>query len=174
MRREKTGYGPFHREREREREIEREIEIERERASGRESAASPPRYSKLAAHPGVELRANLKSISHKCHLFEVSFIWELTKDTVHLPLGCLKGGSPPRNSSPSRHCRSVRAGCRANMAHIRQSRPYSGLDLQVKATNKTTKARLPALAFRQKSKLSPSRSEQSRRLTSPTQPPSSP
>jgi len=38
------------------------------------------------------LRANLKSISHRCHLFEVAFVWELTKETIHLPLGCLKGG----------------------------------------------------------------------------------
>jgi len=30
-------------------------------------------------HPGVELRANLKSISHRCYLFEVAFAWELTK-----------------------------------------------------------------------------------------------
>jgi len=35
------------------------------------------------------LRANLKSISH---LFEVAFVWELTKETTHLPLGCLQGG----------------------------------------------------------------------------------
>jgi len=28
---------------------------------------------------GVELRANLKLISHRCYLFEVAFIWELTK-----------------------------------------------------------------------------------------------
>ena len=44
-------------------------------------------------HPGVELRANCKSISHRCHLFEVIFVWELTKETIHLPLGCLQGGS---------------------------------------------------------------------------------
>ena len=44
-------------------------------------------------HTGVELRANLKSISHRCHLFEVAFVWELTKETIHLPLGCLQGGS---------------------------------------------------------------------------------
>jgi len=44
------------------------------------------------SHPGVELRANLKSISHRCHLFEVAFVWELTKETIDLPLGCLKGG----------------------------------------------------------------------------------
>ena len=30
----------------------------------------------LAFHPGFELRANL--ISHRCHLFEVAFVWELT------------------------------------------------------------------------------------------------
>jgi len=39
------------------------------------------------SHPGVELRVNLKSISHRCHLFEVEFVWELTKATIHLPLG---------------------------------------------------------------------------------------
>ena len=43
-------------------------------------------------HPGVELRANRKSISHRCHLFEVAFVWELTAETIHLPLGCLQGG----------------------------------------------------------------------------------
>ena len=32
------------------------------------------------------------SISHRCHLFEVAFVWELTKETMHLPLGCLQGG----------------------------------------------------------------------------------
>ena len=46
----------------------------------------------MDSHPGVELRANLKSISHRCHLFEVAFVWELTKETIHLPLGCLQGG----------------------------------------------------------------------------------
>ena len=44
------------------------------------------------SHPGVELRENLKSISHRCHLFEVAFVWELTKETINLPLGCLHGG----------------------------------------------------------------------------------
>ena len=48
-------------------------------------------------HPGVELRANRKSISHRCHLFEVAFVWGLTKETIHLPLGCLQGGSLRRN-----------------------------------------------------------------------------
>ena len=30
-------------------------------------------------HPGVELSANLKSISHRCNLEEAVFVWELTK-----------------------------------------------------------------------------------------------
>ena len=39
------------------------------------------------------MRANLKSISHRYHLFEVAFVWKMTKETIHLPLGCLKGGA---------------------------------------------------------------------------------
>jgi len=35
---------------------------------------------------------NLKSICHRCYLFEIAFVWELTKETIHLPLGCLQGG----------------------------------------------------------------------------------
>ena len=42
--------------------------------------------------PEVELRANHKSISRKCHLLDVAFVWELTKETIHLPLGCPQGG----------------------------------------------------------------------------------
>ena len=41
---------------------------------------------------GVDLRANLKSISHRCHFFDVAFVWELTKETIHLPVGCLQSG----------------------------------------------------------------------------------
>ena len=40
----------------------------------------------------VELRAHLESISHRCHLIEVAFVWDLTKETIHLPLGCIQGG----------------------------------------------------------------------------------
>ena len=43
-------------------------------------------------HPGGNPEANLKSISHRCHLFEVTFVWELTKETIVLPLGWLQGG----------------------------------------------------------------------------------
>ena len=41
-------------------------------------------------HPGVELRASFKSISYRCHLFEEAFVWKLTKETIHLPLGCIQ------------------------------------------------------------------------------------
>jgi len=43
-------------------------------------------------HFAVELRANIKSISHRYHLFEVAFVRELTTETINLPLGCLQGG----------------------------------------------------------------------------------
>jgi len=39
----------------------------------------------FGSHPGVELRANLKSISHRCHPIQVAFVWELTKKNIHLP-----------------------------------------------------------------------------------------
>ena len=38
------------------------------------------------------MRANLKSITHRCYIFGVAFVWELTKETIHLPLGCLHRG----------------------------------------------------------------------------------
>ena len=44
-------------------------------------------------HPGVELRANFKAISHRFHLFEVAFAWELTGENTHLPLGCQLAGA---------------------------------------------------------------------------------
>ena len=43
-------------------------------------------------HPGGNPGANLKSISHRCFLVELAFVWELTKDTIVLPLGCLQSG----------------------------------------------------------------------------------
>jgi len=43
-------------------------------------------------HPGGNQGATLKSISHRCYLCEVAFVWELPKETVVLPLGCLQGG----------------------------------------------------------------------------------
>jgi len=46
-----------------------------------------------SSHPGGNPGANLKSISYRCYLEEVAFVWALTKETIHLPLGCLQGGS---------------------------------------------------------------------------------
>jgi len=43
-------------------------------------------------HPGGNPGSNLKSISHRCYLFEVAFVWELTEETMNLPLGCFQGG----------------------------------------------------------------------------------
>ena len=43
-------------------------------------------------HPGGNSGAKFKSISHRCYLREVAFEWELTQDTIYLPLGCLQGG----------------------------------------------------------------------------------
>ena len=40
-------------------------------------------------HPGGNPQANLNSISHRCHLREVAFEWELTKETINLPQGYL-------------------------------------------------------------------------------------
>ena len=45
-----------------------------------------------ALHPGGDPGAKLKSISHKCHLILVAFVWETTKETINLPPGCLQGG----------------------------------------------------------------------------------
>jgi len=47
----------------------------------------------------LDLRANRKSISHRCHRFQVACVWELTKETIHLPLGCLQGGQARRRVS---------------------------------------------------------------------------
>jgi len=45
-----------------------------------------------SSHPGGTPGANLKSISHTCHPNLMAFVWELTKETIDLPLGCLQGG----------------------------------------------------------------------------------
>jgi len=68
------------------------------------SAGRPRRVASLL-HPGGNPGANLKSISHRCHPILVAFLWELTKETIDLPLGCphsqkcrtaaLRGEPPP-------------------------------------------------------------------------------
>ena len=44
------------------------------------------------SHPGGDPGANLRSISHRCHPILVAVVWELTEETINLPLGCLQGG----------------------------------------------------------------------------------
>ena len=41
--------------------------------------------------PGGNPGVNPKSISHRCYLFEVAFVWALTEDPIILPLCCLQG-----------------------------------------------------------------------------------
>ena len=43
--------------------------------------------SRASSHPGGNPGANRKSISHRCHPILVAFVWELTKETINLPLG---------------------------------------------------------------------------------------
>ena len=74
------------------------------------------RRSGVGIHPGVELRANLKSISHRCYLFEVAFVWDLTKETIDLPVGCLQGGQGMGTDAPPR---SRRGASRCDTPHLR-------------------------------------------------------
>ena len=61
-------------------------------AQGRLVRAAPSAAnSSLALHPGGSLGSNLKSISHRCYLFEVAFVWDMTEETIVLPLGCQGG-----------------------------------------------------------------------------------
>ena len=57
------------------------------------------KVNSLFIHPGGNLGANLKSISHRYYLREVVFEWEFTKETIHLPLGCLQSGSSNRGKT---------------------------------------------------------------------------
>jgi len=60
-------------------------------ATSRSQAAashSAHRVAGTVPHPGGNPGANLKSISHRRYLFEVACVWDLTQETIHLPLGC--------------------------------------------------------------------------------------
>ena len=47
-------------------------------------------------HPGGDPGANLKSIAHRCHPILVAFAWELSNDTINLPLVYLHRGGEYR------------------------------------------------------------------------------
>jgi len=65
-----------------------------EKASGGEGQLSQggTLSRQVRIHPGGNPGANLKSISHRCHPMMVACVWELTEETIDLPLGCLQGG----------------------------------------------------------------------------------
>jgi len=50
------------------------------------------RHGSTLHHPGGNPGANLQSTSQRCHPILVAFVWELTRETIYLPLGCLQGG----------------------------------------------------------------------------------
>jgi len=45
--------------------------------------------------------ANPKSTSHRCYILEVACVWELTKETIDQPLGCLQGGCEESQIGPA-------------------------------------------------------------------------
>ena len=58
----------------------------------------------LTPRPGGNPGANLKSISHRCHLILVASVRELTKTSMNLPLGCLQSGLSPAPPHRTRLC----------------------------------------------------------------------
>jgi len=67
-------------------------------SKSQENPKYPP--SNLVCHPGGNPGAKLKSISHRCHPILVAVVWELTKETIELPLGCLQGGNKLIKTGP--------------------------------------------------------------------------
>jgi hypothetical protein len=61
--------------------------------------------------PGGNPGANLKSISHRCHPILVACVWELTRETITLPitLGCLQGGHVRDRSRLAFECKTPRS-----------------------------------------------------------------
>ena len=116
------------------------------RSGGEGSRARPPWSCTLAAassspvHPGVELRANLNSIFHRCHLFEMACVLELTEETIHLPLGCLQGGTGPK----------FRRSLSLKHTSVYEPQPHqvpAGLARSLKASPDTCRIKHPATLF---------------------------
>ena len=61
-------------------------------ASGENAAELVEVHLSHGNHPGGDPGINLRSVSHRCYLVEVTFVSELTKETIVLPLGFLRGG----------------------------------------------------------------------------------
>ena len=62
-------------------------------------------------HSGGNPGANLQSIPHRCYLREVAFEWELTKESIYLPLGCLQGGEEEEGTRREWPRRLAPKGC---------------------------------------------------------------
>ena len=95
----------------------------------------------MLIHPGGNPWANLKSISHRCHLFEVAFVWELTKETIHLPLGCLQGGG---ELIKMRH-----SGCLLMDRHVNRALPYRCVAHAIALPNEEWRGAGPVISTRQ-------------------------
>ena len=65
-----------------------DVSRKQERVSLKQRSVS----SKHTSHPGGTQWANLNTIFHRCYLREVIFEWELTIETIYLPMGGLQGG----------------------------------------------------------------------------------
>ena len=63
-------------------------------ACGRAGAPPAPATAASIFFVFSPWRVDLEPISHRCHPNLVAFVWELTKETINLPLGCLQGVFP--------------------------------------------------------------------------------
>ena len=88
----------------------------------------PKKGGRSSSHPGGNPGANLKSISHRCPLILVAFVWELTKEIIILTLGCLQGGAP-QCSTPALRPRLtlIHTFIHTNSATMNPPSPISGI-----------------------------------------------
>ena len=78
-----------------------------ERVSRQKGVCAAAELAQMYCHFTLEATQGQISspISRRCYLREVAFEWELTQETIHLPLACLQGGvhlSGPANESRKR------------------------------------------------------------------------
>jgi hypothetical protein len=90
--------------------------------SGTVCANPTPTPHHLSNHPGGNLGANLKPISHRCHFRKVAFERELTEETIYLPLGCFQGGNAtPRYAVFVLHVKVAPCDLSGNTESVRES-----------------------------------------------------
>ena len=66
-----------------------------------------PKPRRETHHPGGNPGVNRESISHRRHPILVAFLWDLTKETINLPLGSPRG----RKGEPEIPSASQRPSC---------------------------------------------------------------